>query len=498
MSVRTRLLLATGAIAAVLALPAVYGLYQLRQVQAIADGLEGRHAAAQVALGDLQRMLTRADRLQREYVALGERATRSELTSVIDSTEGPVARIREAGYEARARRLRSGLARIRAATERLYDLVEAGETRRATARFDDFVEALSAVRADSRSLAVEIDRRSTAAAGRAGRLAHRATLTAAVSVAVGLVLAIGLGLAITRNITAPLARLRAATESVAEGELDGDPELAVDRADELGAVSRAFASMQERLAELNELRAELLGATSHRLKTPISVIEGYTEMLEESTADTLMDDERAYLAAIEEQVADLRERVDRLLQLSRVEAEDLEVAPETVPIRPLFESVKHVFDPLARQQEIEFSVDVDDDVPETVRVDPDRLRVEVVGNLLENAFRETEAGGAVAVRLVADGRRPGSPAAEEGDPPPGHGQEGEGRWTIEVADTGSGIPAGELDRVFDRYYQVGGEGGGIGLGLAVARSVVEAHGGRIRADSEPGKGSTFRVTLPVS
>lgn len=494
MSVRARLLLSTGAIAAVLVLPAVYGLYQLREVESIASGLEGRHAAAQVALGNLQSLLTRADRLQREYVALREPATRRELEAVLDSTESPVAGLREAGYGEGATRLAGGLEELRGTADTLQSLVEAGETRRATARFERFAASLSAVQASSRSVASEIDRRSTAAAARAGRIARRATVTAAVGVGVGLLLAVGLGLFATRSITAPLTRLRAATESVAHGDFRAPSDLAVERDDELGAVSRAFAAMQERLADLDELRAELLGATSHRLKTPISVIQGYTEMLEDSAADTLMDDERAYLEAIDEQASELRDRVDRLLKLSRVEAQDLDVVPEPVPTRPLFDEVEKVFAPLARQQAIDFSVKVSEDVPETVRADPDRVRVEVVGNLLENAFRVTEAGGEVAVRVLAGDRGEVGEGEASPDSAPG---EREQRWTIEVSDTGSGIPPADLERIFDRYYQVGGDGGGIGLGLAVARSVVDAHDGDIRVESEPGEGSTFRVVLPV-
>lgn len=477
-----------GGIAAVVVLPAVYSLYQLREVESIANSLEGEHAAAQVALADLQSLLNRADRLQREYLALGEPSTREELEELIGSAPRPVERLRWAGYEEGARHLTTALEGVRGESADLNDLVEAGETRKATAYFDQFVAALSSVRAIARGVASEIDRRSTADAVRAGRIAHRATITAAVGVVVGLLLAIGLGLVITRNITRPLTRLTAATRSVAEGELRGDVDLAVERDDELGAVSRAFVSMQERLAELSELRAELLGATSHRLKTPTSVILGYTEMLEEGAADRLREEERAYLEAIDEQALELRERVDQLLKLSRVEAEDLDVVLEEVPIRPLFDDVKRTFDPLARQQEIDYSVEVEDDAPETVRVDPDRLRAEVVGNLLENAFRETEAGGTVAVRVRSAGTGGGEGAREAS----------EERWAIEVSDTGPGIPPEDLERIFDRYYQLGREHGGIGLGLTVARSVVEAHGGRISAESEPGEGSTFWVTLPVT
>lgn len=512
MSVRTRLLLAMGGIAVVLVVPALHGLQQLREVQRIARTLEGRHAAAQVALGDLQSLLDRADRLQRAYVALGEPSAREGLEAAVDSAGGAVERLREAGYGDGARRLTDRLTEVRESSGEVHDLVESGETRAATARFDQFVAAVSAVRAAARAVAAEIDRRSTAAAERAGRIARRATLTTAGGVAAGLLMAVLLGLLITRSLTSPLARLRVATESLAEGEFREEADLATQRDDELGAVSRAFASMQERLAELNELRAELLGATSHRLKTPVSVIQGYLEMLEDGTADALGEEERAYLAAMKEQVTDLRERVDRLMELSRVESEELDVAPEPVPVRPLFGEVQRTFEPLAGQQQIMFSVEMDDDMPHTVEADPDRLRDDLVGNLVENALSATEPGGTVRVRVTPEMSEPGCgepddmPAggdaeesgARESGTADGKGERTVERWSIEVSDTGSGIPQQELHRIFDRYYQVGEGTGGIGLGLAVARSVVQAHGGEIEAASEEGEGSTFRVVLPVS
>lgn len=503
MSVRARLLLAMGGIAAVLVVPAAYGLHQLREVQRIATNLGGRHAAAQVALGDLQRQLNRSDRLQREYVALGEPSTHRRLEATIDSAGRAAGRLREAGYGGGARQLTDGLERVRARSDEVRELVEAGERRTATAKFAQFAAAVSSVRAGARSVAAEIDRRSTAAAGRAGRISRRATLNTAAGVAAGILLAVLMGLLITRNLTSPLTRLRAATESLAEGEFQRDADLALEREDELGAVSRAFAAMQERLAELNELRAELLGATSHRLKTPISVIQGYLEMLEDDAAEMLGEEEREYLASMDEQISDLQDRVDRLLELSRVESEDLTVVQEPVPVRPLFGEVRRIFEPLASQQEIAFSVEVDGDMPHMVEVDPDRLRNEVVGNLVENAFTATGAGGAVAVRVApvtepeGDDRAQaaGAAGAAGADEPD---ESAVAAWSIEVVDTGSGIPRDDLDRIFDRYYQVGEGTGEIGLGLAVARRVVEDHGGRVRAESVPGKGSRFRVELPLA
>lgn len=221
MSVRTKLVLSMAVIAGVLVIPAVYGLSQLHEVRTIANSLEGKHAAAQVSLGELQDVLNRADRLGRRYVALGEPATRKRLETTLRSADGPIARLRDVGYDSGARRLSARMRSVVEDAENLYEAVEDGEIERATAYFDQFTSSLVSVREATRSVAAWIDERSTAAAARAGRVARRATLITAIGIAAGFVLVVGLGLAITRDITVPLGRLTAATEDVAEGRFEG-------------------------------------------------------------------------------------------------------------------------------------------------------------------------------------------------------------------------------------------------------------------------------------
>jgi signal transduction histidine kinase len=143
----------------------------------------------------------------------------------------------------------------------------------------------------------------------------------------------------------------------------------------------------------------------------------------------------------------------------------------------LFGAVRRMFEPLAKQKRIDFDVVIAPGYPAIMRADPDRLRNEVVGNLLSNAFKFTPEGGSIRVRAYN--------AADD-------------RLGIDVQDTGGGIPQDELAHIFDKFYQVGAEARaqGSGLGLAIAREIVEAHGGEVSAESAHGKGTTFHILLP--
>jgi two-component system sensor histidine kinase ResE len=143
----------------------------------------------------------------------------------------------------------------------------------------------------------------------------------------------------------------------------------------------------------------------------------------------------------------------------------------------LFEKVDRSFGVLARKKNIDFTVDVDASVPRSIPGDPDRITDQVLGNLLSNALKFTPEGGAVAVRAWSD----------------------KDLLRIEVRDSGEGIPREDLPHIFDKFYQVSQQARtkGAGLGLAIALEVVEAHGGTIDVDSQPGRGTTFTINIPL-
>ena len=247
--------------------------------------------------------------------------------------------------------------------------------------------------------------------------------------------------------------------------------------DEIGDLTRSFRSMAERLAELDRLKAEFVSVASHELKTPVNVVRGYVEMIQDGSYGEIEPRLDEVLGYIREQTEVLRERVDQLLALSRLEAQGMEVRLETVILADLFEEIRRNFAGVAAQNRIAFRVILDPSLPPRVRLDRRRVRDELLGNLLSNAFKFTPRGGTIDVRVRA----------------------AEGWLFVDIRDSGEGIPRAELPYIFEKYYQAGQHAGkvGAGLGLAIAREIVDAHGGLISVDSEPGVGTTFRIELPI-
>jgi len=253
-------------------------------------------------------------------------------------------------------------------------------------------------------------------------------------------------------------------------------DLPYERSDEIGHLSRSFGSMTQRLAELDRLKAEFVSLASHELKTPINVIAGYSELLTEGLYGDLDERQVEVLVLVQEQTRALTRLVNQLLDLSRFEAGGVRIEPQPVDLTELLAEVEGSFRALATQKQIRFTINVDPSVPDRVTLDPDRIRHEVLGNLLSNAFKFTGTGGEVSVRAWSRN----------------------GSMHLEVSDTGTGIPHDQLDHIFEKYYQVGSaaKAKGSGLGLAIAKHVMEAHGGRIEASSVVNQGTTFHLVLP--
>jgi two-component system phosphate regulon sensor histidine kinase PhoR len=230
------------------------------------------------------------------------------------------------------------------------------------------------------------------------------------------------------------------------------------------------------LRRLEGVRRDFVANVSHELKTPLTVVRGIVETLLE---DPAMDEEtrRRFLGKVHVQAERLSSIVSDLLTLARIESQDPAAGRERMDLRdPVRESVRALA-PAAESRGVHLSAAVSDQ-PVFVRGDRSSLRL-VIDNLLDNAVKYTPRGGGVALRLAVD-----SGAAE-----------------VEVRDTGIGIDPMHGDRIFERFYRVdrgrSRELGGTGLGLSIVRNAVEAHGGHVEYESEPGRGSTFRFRIPL-
>ncbi|HEY6218463.1 MAG TPA: HAMP domain-containing sensor histidine kinase, partial [Gemmatimonadaceae bacterium] len=304
---------------------------------------------------------------------------------------------------------------------------------------------------------------------------------AEIAAIVGMVLAISLAALVAfllvRSITKPVFALEAGMRAVADGQLDYQLKYDAKARDEFGDLARSFQSMTTQLAELDKLKAEFVSVASHELKTPINVVIGYLQLLDEGIYGRLDKKQLDVLKTIENQVQSLQRLVKQLLDVSRFEAGGGRVEPRQVKLEDLLCDLERAFHVLALQRDINFTVEKRAGLPAEVVWDVDRIN-EVLGNLLSNAFKFTPRGGRVTLDVAGE----------------------HDKIVISVEDTGAGIPPEQLKHVFDKFFQADNQSsaasGGSGLGLAIAKQIVEAHGGTISCKSVQGEGTTFSISLP--
>ncbi len=246
--------------------------------------------------------------------------------------------------------------------------------------------------------------------------------------------------------------------------------VAIENARLVEALRRAY----ERLGELDRLKSDFIAIASHELRTPLSLILLYAAVLREELGDRAGTQLDAVLRA----AMSLRHIIDTMLNLSYLETGQMEVVPTRFDMRAEVRGACSDYEALAETNGLTLTADLPD-VAVPIQADREKVRV-VLDNLISNAVRFTPSGGRVTVGVC------------------GRGDEVE----VSVADTGVGIPPQELERIFDRFYQVEDHmirrHGGMGLGLSIVKGLVELHGGRVWAESVPGQGSRFVVVLPAT
>jgi NtrC-family two-component system sensor histidine kinase KinB len=247
--------------------------------------------------------------------------------------------------------------------------------------------------------------------------------------------------------------------------------------DEEGRLLGAVTLLEDitRLREIDRLKSEFIATASHELRTPLTSVQMGIHLLLESAVGPLTDAQREVLTICREDCERLEKLMRDLLDLSRIEAG--ETAPHLVPISAttLIQAAVAAVQPHVEGQERTFRVEVPAGLPYVLA---DRLQIErVLSNLMSNAVRHTTQGDEIAVTVTPH----------------------EGYVAVAVTDTGSGIPPEYLPRLFEKFVQVpNAPSGGAGLGLAISKHLIEAHGGQISVRSEVGRGTTFTFTLPVA
>jgi len=292
------------------------------------------------------------------------------------------------------------------------------------------------------------------------------------SFAAAAVVALLVGVVLARTITNPIKELTGATTAVAQGELGRQVD--VHSKDEIGELAVSFNKMSTDLADASQQRRQMTADIAHELRTPLSIILGYTESLR----DGILPPDTETFDIIHDEAQNLSRLVQDLRTLSLADAGKLALHLDSLPPLELLQTVAGKYRHQAEQQNISLKVEADANLPE-IEVDPGRME-QVLGNLVSNALRFTPTYGEIVLTAV--------------QPDSAHIQ-------LIVSDNGEGIPEDILPKIFDRFFKADqsrqAHEGESGLGLAIARSIVRMHEGNIEVKSEVGKGTSFAITLPI-
>lgn len=290
---------------------------------------------------------------------------------------------------------------------------------------------------------------------------------------VALLAALLLSFVLARRIGGPLEQLTAAAQRMGEGDLT--QRVRVEGNDEVADLARGFNVMAEKLATSQTLRRQLVADIAHELRTPLANIRGYLEAIEDGVVAA--DDQT--LGTLRDESARLNHLIEDLQDLAQAEAGALRLHREPSDLAELIDRALSGVRATASERHIELVAETPDDLP-PVTLDRQRI-AQALANLLTNALAHTPAGGRITVSAA---------------------RVGAGAIAVRVADTGAGISPEDLPHIFERFFRADRSRaratGGSGLGLTIARQLIESHGGTIAAVSTVGSGSTFTFTLPIT
>jgi signal transduction histidine kinase len=315
-----------------------------------------------------------------------------------------------------------------------------------------------------------------------------------------MVLSVLVAAGLAGRITRPVEVLTHGAKDIADGHLDRH--LDIRSHDELEILANTFnhmtdtlranvekleesnqklAAANEELKELDRMKSDLLANVSHELRTPLTAIRGYTDYILEGKLGEVSEKQEKGLLVVQRNLERLSKSINALLDFSRMDVGRIALNIQPFALPPLADQIHTTVRAELEKKRLVFAITIDPALPPVI-ADREKLAA-VIENLVINAIKFTPEGG----RITLSATRAGGP----------------GRATAEIAvqDTGIGIPEDQVDRIFNRFHQVDGTStrrfGGVGLGLAIVKSILEAHGAAIAVESRPGRGTTFRFTLPV-
>ncbi len=479
MTIRARLALGLFAIAVVMLAPLAYTVWSLRQFSGETRRLSEGVFGASLLVSRIRSDLDEVRRVEQVLNATRTDAAADTMRAKVQQLAARADSLRNFALDSAADQLYALTSLIGSNVSRYTRLLQqdsllVADSLSAAAIIGGVSQAEQAIRRSEQVLRGRMSEGVRAAQQRA----QTAQSVSAGAFALAGLLVLGISVLTWRTIANPIRDLEDGMAAVAGGNFIYRLRVSPRRDDEFGRLAVSFRSMADQLLALDRLKDEFVSIASLELKTPINVVLGYLQLLQEDVYGPITQRQREVLGTLEAQSRSLARLVHQLLDMSRFEAGGGKLDIRPVNLSRFLGDLGQSFRVLAIQRGIAFEIERTGALPNEVFWDPDRVN-EVLGNLLSNAFKFTERGGTVTLRIEGVN----------------------GVVTLEVRDTGAGIPPDQLPHVFEKFYQASNQESasqiGTGLGLAIAKQIVVAHAGEVAVDSTVGVGTTFYIMLPV-
>ena len=297
---------------------------------------------------------------------------------------------------------------------------------------------------------------------------------------IAIILAIILANFLGYTFAKPLKMLTSASEEISKGNLN--VEVNFKSKDEIGTLFTTFDKMAKQIKELDSMKDSFVSSVSHELRSPLSAIDGYCDLLIDGIEKNVSQEQQLKgLRIIKQAAIRLTSFINNILDLAKIKANKLEIKKKTTDIKEVVAEIVTLYKPLSIQQKKTIDYIANEEIPK-VLIDADKIK-QVITNLVSNAMKFTKENGKIIIKLLANS--------------PGYGNDYIEVW---VQDDGIGIPKEQVDLVFEKFYQVQ-EGEfkrpkGTGLGLTIVFEMIKLHKGYVWAESDIGQGTTFKFTLP--
>ena len=478
MTLRTRLILGLLAIAMLFVVPLYIARRSLARFDGTMDALRREEFSASLLLGQMRGQID--DLRTAELSLLAAKVDTASLPNLyrqygeLDATVRAFERV---ALDESPARLQNALRKVPTLAQAEFAALVVDDTVAADALSDSLGVVLGRVESQIVRAEQDLTRRMQSRVVAARLESEQAREAALIAFALAALLSTLVGGWLVRSISGPVRDLERGMDAVASGEFGYRLRLRQDRDDEFSRLAASYHTMSAQLAELDKLKAEFVSVASHELKTPINVIGGYLQLLDEGVYGTLTPKQAEVCGTIAAQCDALARLVRQLLDVSRFEAGGGKIEPRRLALPRFLDELDRAFQVLAMQRDVHLRVTRGVGLPAEVTWDADRIN-EVLGNMLSNAFKFTPRGGTVDLMAEPDGNY----------------------VQLTVRDSGAGIPPEQLPHIFRKFYQADNQASasakGTGLGLAISKGIVDAHGGTIAVDSTVGVGTTFTILLP--